>query len=171
MNSKYTLRQRTILLVQAGVIAAIYTVLTIIAAGFDLASGAIQVRFSEALTILPFFTPAAIQGLTLGCVISNLMPGGALPDIIFGSLATFLGALGSYYLRRNRFLVSLPPIVSNMLIIPFILSYAYHIPGGIPYFMATVGIGEVLSCLVLGQLLLTALIPFRNRLFNMQFGE
>ena len=171
MNSKYTLRQRTILLVQAGVIAAIYTVLTIIAAGFDLASGAIQVRFSEALTILPFFTPAAIQGLALGCVISNLVTGCALPDIIFGSLATFLGALGSYYLRRNRFLVSLPPIVSNTLIIPFILSYAYHIPGGIPYFMATVGIGEILSCLVLGQLLLTALIPFRNRLFNMQFGE
>ena len=118
MNSKYV--QKTFFIAQAGVIAAIYTVLTMIAAGFDLASGAIQVRFSEALTILPFFTPAAVPGLTLGCLISNLVTGCALPDIIFGSLATFIGAFGSYHLRRNRFLVSLPPIVSNMLIIPFI---------------------------------------------------
>ena len=156
MNSKYV--QKTFFIAQAGVIAAIYTVLTMIAAGFDLASGAIQVRFSEALTILPFFTPAAVPGLTLGCLISNLVTGCALPDIIFGSLATFLGALGSYYLRRNRFLVS------------FILTYAYHIPGGIPYFMATVGIGEVLSCLVLGQILLSALLPFKGRIFPMHMG-
>ena len=167
MNSSDTQKQKTIFVVQAGVIAAIYTVLTIIAAGFDLASGAIQVRFSEALTVLPYFAPAAVPGLTLGCLISNLVTGCTLPDIIFGSLATFLGAIGSYYLRRNRFLVSVPPIVSNMLIIPFILSYAYHIPGGIPYFMATVGIGEVLSCLVLGQILLSVLLPFRNRIFSM----
>lgn len=169
MNSKYV--QKTFFIAQAGVIAAIYTVLTMIAAGFDLASGAIQVRFSEALTILPFFTPAAVPGLTLGCLISNLVTGCALPDIIFGSLATFIGAFGSYHLRRNRFLVSLPPIVSNMLIIPFILTYAYHIPGGIPYFMATVGIGEVLSCLVLGQILLSALLPFKGRIFPMHMEE
>ena len=169
MYPKYV--QKTFFIALAGVIAALYTVLTIIAAGFSLASGAIQVRFSEALTILPFFTPAAVPGLTLGCLISNLVTGCALPDIIFGTLATFIGAFGSYHLRRNRFLVSLPPIVSNMLIIPFILTCAYHIPGGIPYFMATVGIGEVLSCLVLGQILLSALLPFKGRIFPMHMGE
>ena len=145
---------KIIYITQAARIAAIYTVLTMIAAGFDLASGAIQVRFSEALTIMPFFTPAAIPGLTIGCLLSNLLTGCALPDIIFGSLATFLGAVGSYALRRNRWLCALPPIISNMLIIPFILTYAYHIPGGVPLFMLTVGIGELISCMGLGQILL-----------------
>ena len=165
MNTK---DNKTIYIAQAAVIAAIYTVLTMIAAGFDLASGAIQVRFSEALTILPFFTSAAVPGLTLGCLIRNIVTGCALPDIIFGTLATFIGAVGSYALRRNRFLCSVPPVVSNALIIPFVLSYAYHIPGGIPYFMLTVGAGEVISCMLLGQLLLSALLPFRSRLFTPQ---
>ena len=156
---------KIIYITQAARIAAIYTVLTMIAAGFDLASGAIQVRFSEALTIMPFFTPAAIPGLTIGCLLSNLLTGCALPDIIFGSLATFLGAVGSYALRRNRWLCALPPIISNMLIIPFILTYAYHIPGGVPLFMLTVGIGELISCMGLGQILLQVLLPFRGRLF------
>ena len=156
---------KIIYITQAALIAAIYTVLTMIAAGFDLASGAIQVRFSEALTIMPFFTPAAIPGLTIGCLLSNLLTGCALPDIIFGTLATFLGAVGSYALRRNRWLCALPPIISNMLIIPFILTYAYHIPGGIPLFMLTVGTGELISCMGLGQILLQALLPFRGRLF------
>ena len=158
--------KKTAYITQAALIAALYTVLTIIAAGFDLASGAIQVRFSEALTIMPFFTPAAIPGLTLGCLLSNILTGCALPDIIFGTLATLLGALGSYALRSNRFLCAIPPIVSNALIIPFILTYAYHIPGGIPLFMLTVGIGELISCMGLGQILIQALLPFRGRLFN-----
>lgn len=156
---------KIIYLTQAALIAAIYTVLTMIAAGFDLASGAIQVRFSEALTILPFFTPAAIPGLTIGCLLSNTLTGCALPDIIFGTLATFLGAVGSYALRRNRWLCALPPIISNMLIIPFILTYAYHIPGGIPLFMLTVGTGELISCMGLGQILLQLLRPLRGRIF------
>ena len=158
--------KKTAYITQAALIAAIYTVLTMIAAGFDLASGAIQVRFSEALTIMPFFTPAAVPGLTLGCLLSNILTGCALPDIIFGTLATLLGALGSYALRKNRFLCAVPPIVSNALIIPFVLTYAYHIPGGIPLFMLTVGLGELISCMGLGQLLLQALLPFRGRLFN-----
>lgn len=153
-------------LVYAAVIAAVYTVLTVLAAGFGLASGAVQVRFSEALTVLPCFTPAAVPGLTIGCLISNILTGCALPDVVFGTLATFLGAVGSYLLRGNRFLVSIPPIVSNCLIIPFVLSYAYHIPGSIPFFMLTVGIGELISCLVFGQILITALEPFRNVLFE-----
>ena len=157
-------------LTHAAAIAAIYTVLTVIAAGFGLANGAVQVRFSEALTVMPFFTPAAVPGLAVGCLISNIVTGCALPDIIFGTLATLLGALGSHALRRNRFLVSLPPILANTIIIPFVLSYAYHIPGGIPYFMLTVGAGEVISCLLFGQILLTALSPIRN-IFLPENGE
>ena len=157
-------------LTHAAAIAAIYTVLTVIAAGFGLANGAVQVRFSEALTVMPFFTPAAVPGLAVGCLISNIVTGCALPDIIFGTLATLLGALGSHALRRNRFLVSLPPILANTIIIPFVLSYDYHIPGGIPYFMLTVGAGEVISCLLFGQILLTALSPIRN-IFLPENGE
>lgn len=157
---------KTNYIANAALIAALYTVLTVIAAGFNLASGAIQVRFSECLTILPFFTSAAIPGLTLGCLISNLITGCALPDIIFGTLATLLGALGSYALRRNRYLCSIPPVVSNALIIPFVLTYAYHIPGGIPFFMLTVGLGELISCMVFGQILLSALLKVRGRIFK-----
>ena len=153
---------RTQFLVWSAAIAAVYIVLTTIAAGFGIASGAIQVRFSEALTVLPFITPAAVPGLTIGCLVSNILTGCVLPDIIFGTLATFLGAVGSYALRKNRWLVSIPPIVSNTLIIPFVLTYAYHIPGGIPFFMLTVGAGEVISCLILGQILLTAILPIKN---------
>ena len=142
-------------LVTGGMIAAIYVVLTVLAAQFNLASGAIQVRFSEALTVLPFFTPAAVPGLAVGCLLSNILTGCALPDIIFGTLATLLGALGTRMLKGHRFLCTLPPVIANTLIVPFVLTYAYHIPGGIPYLMLTVGIGEVIACMILGQILLT----------------
>ncbi|MBO5487616.1 MAG: QueT transporter family protein, partial [Eubacterium sp.] len=91
MNNKES--NKVLLLVQAAMIAALYIVLTFIANALGLASQAIQIRFSEALTILPYFTPAAIPGLFVGCLLSNILTGCALPDIIFGSLATLIGAL------------------------------------------------------------------------------
>ena len=101
--------KKTAYITQAALIAALYTVLTMVAAGFDLASGAIQVRFSEALTIMPFFTPAAIPGLTLGCLLSNILTGCVLPDVIFGTLATLLGALGSCaFVKTASYARSLP---------------------------------------------------------------
>ena len=157
--------EKVLYLVHGGVIAALYVVLTAIAAGFDLASGAIQVRFSEALTILPYFTSAAIPGVTVGCFIANIVTGCALPDVIFGTLATFLGTLGTRYLRKNRYLCSLPPVISNMVIIPLVLTFAYHIPGGIPYLMLTVGAGEVIACVVFGQILISALKKYGKHIF------
>ena len=141
----------------AALIAALYVILTFVANALGLASNAIQVRFSEALTILPFFTPAAIPGLCIGCILSNLLTGCLLPDIIFGSLATLIGALGTYALRRYVWLAPVPPILANTIIIPYVLRYAYEIPGTIPYFMFTVGAGEVISCGLLGMMLLFAL--------------
>ena len=158
------MNKKVLFITQAAVIAAVYTVLTVVAAGFNLASGMIQVRFSEAMTILPFFTPAAIPGLAIGCLISNLITGCMLPDVIFGSLATLIGAVGSWYLRKSRILVTIPPVVSNCLIIPFILTYVYKIPGGIPLQMLTVGAGEVISCMILGSALLHALLPVKRHL-------
>ncbi len=158
--------KKVLLITQAAVIAALYVVLTVIAAGFNLASGAIQVRFSEALCVLPYFTPAAIPGVVIGCFISNIVTGCALPDIIFGTLATLIGAVGTHLLKKNRYLCTIPPVVSNAVIIPFVLTYAYHIPGGIPFFMLTVGAGEVISCVILGSILISMLIPFKEHLFG-----
>ena len=152
-------------LTHAAMIAALYVVLTMIANAFGLASGNIQIRFSEALTILPFFTPAAIPGLYVGCLISNVAAGAALPDIIFGPLATLLGALGTWALRRNsKWLAPLPPILANAIIIPPVLKYAYGI---IPiwFSVVTVTIGEIISCGVFGMILLFSLLRYRRQLF------
>ena len=138
-------------------IAALYVVLTMLARLFGLDSGVIQIRFSEALCILPCFTSAAIGGLFAGCILSNLLTGAVLWDVIFGSLATLIGAVFTYKLRANKYLAVLPPIISNTVIIPFVLAYAYGFEGGIPYFMLTVGIGEVISCGIFGLILYSAI--------------
>ncbi len=159
---------RTLYIVHAAVIAALYVVLTAIAAGFDLASGAIQVRFSECLTILPYFTNAAVPGVTLGCLIANIVTGSAMPDVIFGTLATLVGAVGSYLLRKNRFLVSIPPVLANAIIIPFVLKYAYGIEGSLGFFALTVGAGEIITCVIFGQILISALKPIQGKIFGAQ---
>ncbi len=151
---------------QAALIAALYVVLTFVSNAFGMASGAVQIRISEALTILPFFTPAAIPGVTIGCLLSNLFTGCAPLDILFGTCASLLGALGSYALRRYRWLVPVPPIAANTIIVPYILRFAYDVPDAIPYLMATVGAGEVISCYILGMMLLFALSPFKKQLFQ-----
>ena len=125
----------------------------------------IQVRVSEALTILPAFTPAAIPGLVIGCLLSNTLTGCVLLDIIFGSVATLIGALGSYALRRHTWLVPIPPIVSNMIIVPFVLRFAYGATDAFPFMMATVGAGEIISCYLLGMILYGALKKVNHTLF------
>lgn len=158
--------KKALFITQAAMIAAIYVVLTYFINAFELASGAIQIRISEALTILPVFTPAAIPGVFLGCLLSNLLTGCIVWDVVFGSLASLIGAVGTYLLRKHKYLAPIPPIVANTLIVPFVLSYGYGIPGSIPFFMLTVGIGEVVSCYVLGVLLMTVLGKYRNVIFK-----
>lgn len=159
------MRDRKVLfLVQGAVIAAIYVVLTVVFAPFGF--GEVQVRVSEALTILPYFTPAAVPGLFVGCLIGNTL-GGAIPvDVLFGSLATLIAAVGTYLLRKHRFLAPVPPIVANTLIVPFVLAYGYGVALPIPLMMLTVGIGEVLSCAVMGMILLFALERCRGAIFR-----
>lgn len=150
-------------LAYGAVIAALYVVLTLPFASF--AFGPIQFRFAEALTILPFFTPAAVPGVTIGCFLANLLGGAALPDVIFGSLATLIGAILSYQLRHKKWLVCVPPILANTLIIPWVLRFAYGVPDAIPYLMFTVGLSECIAIGVLGNLLLVALMPVKRQLF------
>ena len=161
------MRNKKVLFVaQAALIAAIYVVLTYFVSAFHMASGVIQVRLSEALTILPMFTPAAIPGLAIGCFLSNLLTGCLPMDVLCGSLATLIGAVGSYLLRKHKWLVPLPPVVANIAIVPYVLAYVYGAEGSIPFFMVTVGVGEVISCYVLGSILMNALLPYRNILFK-----
>lgn len=160
------MNKKVLFIVHAAVIAALYVVLTLVANALGLANYAIQVRFSEALTILPFFTPAAIPGLTIGCILSNLLTGCLPLDVIFGSLATLLGALGTYFLRKStKWLAPVCPIIANTLIVPFVLAYVYRFEGSIPYFMLTVGLGEVISCGVLGLILLNVLQKYQKYIF------
>lgn len=150
---------------QAAMIAAIYVVITLVFAPFSY--GEVQVRLSEALTILPVFTPAAVPGLFIGCLISNIMGGCIVPDIIFGSLATLLGAIFTYSLRnQSKYLAPVPPITANILIVPFILRFGYQVPLPIPFMMLTVGIGELISCGLLGMILYTALNKYKSVIFR-----
>ena len=151
-------------LVHGSLIAAVYIVLIMVFR--PISFGPIQFRIAEALCVLPYFTPAAIPGLFVGCLISNLLGGAMLMDVIFGSLATLIGAIGSYLLRRNRYLVSLPPILANTLIIPWVLKFAYGSEDMIWYMMVTVGIGEILAIGVLGHFLLTVLTKHRTAIFG-----
>ena len=147
MNMK---NKGTLFLVQAALIAAVYVVLTLVFAPFSY--GEIQVRISEALTILPFFTPAAIP-----------------LDIAFGSIATLIGAVFTYKLRNSsKWLAPVPPIVANAVLVPFVLRYGYSVNLPIPLMMLTVGAGEIISCGIFGMVLLTALSKYKNTLFGKQ---
>ena len=173
-------------LTQAAMIAALYVVLTLIANALGLASGSIQVRFSEALTVLPFFTPAAIPGLYIGCLLGNIAAGCALPDIVFGPLATLIGAVGTWGLSKAAshrlasgsvshsgvskradlfaWLSPLPPIIANGIVIPPVLKYAYGMEP-VWFSAVTVTLGEVISCGIFGLILLFALRRYRGNLF------
>lgn len=161
---KTNTQNQVILLVHAAMIAALYVVLTFLANSLGLASSAIQIRFSEALTVLPYFTPAAIPGLFAGCLLSNILTGCALPDIVFGSLATLIGAIFTRKIRKYKWLAPVPPILANAVIVPFVLLYAYGIR---PLWLSfvTVTIGEMISCGVLGMILLFSLQKYASRIF------
>ena len=147
------------------VIAAIYVVLTVIFA--PISFGPMQVRIAEMMMILPMFTPAAVPGLFIGCIIANMLGGAIALDVIFGSLATLIGAWGGYLLRRNRWLVPIPPIISNALIVPFVLKYGYgftEIP--LPLMMVYIAVGEIIGCYILGEILGSVLLKYRSVIFR-----
>ncbi len=153
----------TTFMTQAAMIAAIYVVVTMVFAPFGF--GEVQVRISEALVILPMFTPAAIPGLFIGCIIANLLGRAIVLDVVFGSMATLIGAIGTYLLRTNKWLAPIPPIVANALIVPFVLKYGYGVPLPIPFMMLTVGVGEIISCGILGSIVRRGLNNYKGIIF------
>ncbi len=158
------MRNKTLFITQAALIAAIYVVLVYVFKPISFSY--VQVRIAEALTILPYFTPAAIPGVTIGCLLGNFLTGADILDIVFGSLATLIGAIGSYILKKQKFLVPVPPILANAIIIPWVLRFAYGLTLPVPFMMLTVGIGEIISCGVLGLILLFALNKYRDTIFR-----
>lgn len=165
--------KKVLFIVQAALIAAIYVALTYLSSIAGLASGTIQVRISEALCILPVFTTAAIPGLWLGCFLANMLTGGIPVDVVCGSIATLIGAFGTYALRKHKFACTWPPVIANMVIVPFVLRYGYGfiaeykgVDWSIPFNALTVGIGEVITCVILGSVLLRVLNKYRNVIFH-----
>ena len=145
------MKNNTLKLTTAALIAAAYVVLTMMSQFMGLASGAVQLRLSEALTILPVFTSAAVPGLAIGCLISNIVTGCSIADIIFGTLATLAGAATTSKLgKKNPYLGPVGPILANMIILPLTFRYIYGAEGSYLYFLLTIGIGEIISCGVLG---------------------
>ncbi len=159
MNNRKT---KTAFLTKSAMIAALYVLLTEISALLGISSGVIQFRLSEMFTVLPIFTPAAIPGVFIGCMISNIITGGVFWDVIFGSLASLLGAWGAWALRKKSvYLVPVPTILANMIIVPFVLRYAYGAEGSIPFFMLTVGLGEFVCAGILGVFLAKTLKKYK----------
>ena len=146
---------------RGAIVAAMYVALTYLASMLGLSSGVIQFRISEALCVLPIFMPEAIPGLAIGCLLSNALTGCVFWDVVFGTVATLIGAVGAYLLRklpaRLVWLATLPTVLANAIIVPFVLMYAYGAEGSYFYFMLTVGIGEVLCATIGGTLLYFAM--------------
>ena len=162
----YKHKRGVLYLTRGAVIAALYVALTLLSASVGLAFGPIQLRLSEALCVLAVFLPEAVPGLTIGCLISNLfspLGAGMVADLIFGSLATLIGAMGARWLRSRPLLSPLPTVAANTVVVPWVLAFFYGAEESVPYLMLTVGVGEVLSAWVLGLILLRALRPFASR--------
>lgn len=174
MNSKT--KKQVVFICEAGIIAALYAVLTLVSAAFGLASREIQVRLSETLAVLPLFTPAAIPGLFIGCIVSNIITGCVPLDTVFGSLATLIGAVGAYFIGRLarktesvflKVLVPFPNVIANAVIVPFVLKEVYQLEGAVWYFMITVGLGELVSSVALGLPLLFVLEKRKKHIFRL----
>lgn len=142
----------------AACIAALYVVLSYLAYCFALSSGAVQLRLSEALTLLPYYTASAVPGVTIGCLITNLITGGNVWDVVFGTLATLIGAVGTHLLRKKSvYLACIPPVVANTVIVPLVLRAAYGEGTPLPLLAAGVFAGEFISCALMGTALCLAL--------------
>lgn len=152
------MKERTLYLTRAALIAALYVVLTFVSQMFGLASGAIQIRLSETLTVMPLLFKEAIPGLWIGCLVANVLTGCAFWDVVFGTLATYLGALGTYYIgRKIPVLGPVFPILSNATIVPWVLQFVYGVKESYVFLAITVGIGEIICCGLLGWGLYKAL--------------
>ena len=157
-------------LVRGAAVAALYALFTLAIA--PISSGLMQLRLSEGLCVLPYFAPEMAIGLFVGCAAANMLTGAMWFDVVFGSLATLIGAIGTFALRKlgkntsrtlpggmplGAWLAPLPPIAANTIIMPFVIAKISEMPESIPLFAFSVFVGEIVCCGGLGLLLLAAL--------------
>ena len=150
-------------LAYGAVTAAMYVVLVLLFK--PISYGDIQLRVAEVLCILPIFTGSAVPGLFIGCLLSNILTGAPMGDIVFGSMATLIGAYGTYMLRNQKRIAWIPPVVSNAVIVPFILKFSYGLENLIPFMMLTVGAGEIISIGIFGNIFRAVLEKQKGRIF------
>lgn len=160
-KGRYTVNKKLKFITQAAIIGAIYAAITILLG--PLGSQVIQVRISEAMTILPFFTPAAIPGLFVGAIAANSVTGAGPWDIVFGSLATLVAAFVTHKMP-GKYLAPLPPVIINAVVVGVVLGFVYNVPYW--FSILTVGAGELISCYILGYPLLLLLDRYKGRLFH-----
>ena len=175
-------RNSALFITKAALIAALYFALSMLSNAVGLCSGVIQCRISEALTILPAFLAEAIPGLAIGCLLTNIITSATSWDIIFGTGATLIGAVGTYVIgrivRERAFssslslksgkgilriviltaMFALPPIVANAIIIPPVLKFALGVPDAFWFIFVTVTAGEIIACGIFGGILMAALL-------------
>lgn len=164
------IKSRTRFIAEAGIIAALYAVLTLVFA--PISYGEIQVRISEVLCVLPFFTPSAVPGLFIGCLVSNLLSikGMIWADVVFGTLATLVGAIGAYLVGNLKvkgaiFLAPLPNVIANTIAVPLVIKYGYGSDFALPLVALFVFIGEVIACVVLGIPFGLAIGKIKDKIF------
>jgi uncharacterized membrane protein len=139
--------------VRAAVIAALYAAITLLM--HPISYGSLQFRISEALTLLPILTPAAVPGLFVGCLVANLFGSATLLDIVFGALATLLAARLTRRLRKRPVVAAIPPVAVNALVVGAVLAYTLRLPFWLT--ALEVGAGQIGACFGLGLPLLAAL--------------
>ena len=165
MKNQIIVRKMT----RGALVAALYVAFTYLSALVGLASGAIQFRVSEALCILPVFMPEATVGLFIGCFFANLLTGSTAIDIILGSIATLIGAIGARMMRgvRHKFLLGVPTVLANVILVP--LAILYSAMGSITFSALVpialgVALGEIVCACILGAFLYRMLE--RTRIFS-----
>ncbi len=164
------MKNKSLYIAQAAIIAAVYVLITLAIA--PISSGLIQCRFSEALCILPFFTPAAIPGLFVGCLLANLITGAVIYDVICGSLATLLAAAFTWQIARAcpcklaKALAPLPAVLVNAVVVGYLLAYVYAVPAPFVLCMLYVAAGQIIACYGAGLPLLLLLERYGNKLFH-----
>ena len=157
MNTTVPAGNRTAVrvLARGAIIAALYTVLTLLLA--PLSYGEVQIRFSEAMTLLPILMPEAVPALAIGCLLSNILGGCTIFDIVFGTLATLLAALCTHRLRERFWLAAIMPVLFNGVIVGAVIHYCYAPVLALPLCMLFVAAGEAVACLIVGPLLIRAM--------------
>lgn len=156
-------REKIRYLTQAGLVAAIYTALCLVFQPISFGFSGVEMRISEALSLLPVVMPAAVPGLFVGCLLANILGGATILDIVFGSLTTLAAAILTRKLRRKFCFAALPPVVLNAVVVGTLLRYAYGLQLPLLICMGSIALGQAAACYGLGAVVLRAMEKLPER--------